>query len=306
MENKWIEVLLLKRMMQVSIGLLVLLTIVACSSNDEVVVETDSGNITKEELYEEMLDRAGESTLQEMITIKILEESYDVDEDEVDERLEETKSQIGDQFDMWLMQQGIPDEDAFRDLLKTSMLYEEAAYGDIEISDEEIEKQYERMTTEVQVQHILVDDEDTANEVIEKLEDGEDFGELAEEYSQDEGSADNEGKYDYFSVGEMVPEFEDASYTLEIDTISEPVESDHGFHVIKVLDRRDIEEDIGDLEDMRETIISELRQTKVSQEEAQEKIDKLIEDSNINIKIEAFEDLFEDLPEEDMDPLMEE
>src|SRR5699024_12075554 len=128
MENKWIEVLLLKRMMQVSIGLLVLLTIVACSSNDEVVVETDSGNITKEELYEEMLDRAGESTLQEMITIKILEESYDVDEDEVDERLEETKSQIGDQFDMWLMQQVIHDDDSFRDLLQMSIYYDEKTH----------------------------------------------------------------------------------------------------------------------------------------------------------------------------------
>lgn len=290
----------MKKVVKASVISLALLTAAACSSNDdEVVVETKAGNITKDEFYEELKDRAGEATLQEMITIKVLEDSFEVDEDEVDSRLEETKEQAGEQFEMFLMQQGIPDEGAFRDLLKTSLLYEEAAYGDIEISDEEIEDYYERMTTEVKVQHILVDDEETAEEVIEKLDDGEDFGKLAKEYSQDEGSADNDGEYDYFSVGEMVPEFEDASYTLELDTISEPVQSDHGFHVIKVLDRRDIDGEVGDLEDMRETIISELRQTKVSQEEAQEKIDKLIEDADIDIKIEEFEDIlkqgFEDI-----------
>src|SRR5690625_4968690 len=192
----------MKKVIKASVISLALLTAAACSSNDdEVVVETKAGNITKDEFYEELKDRAGEATLQEMITIKVLEDSFEVDEDEVDSRLEETKEQAGEQFEMFLMQQGIPDEDAFRDLLKTSLLYEEAAYGDIEISDEEIEDYYERMTTEVKVQHILVDDEETAEEVIEKLDDGEDFGKLAKEYSQDEGSADNDGEYDYFSVG---------------------------------------------------------------------------------------------------------
>src|SRR5699024_201929 len=149
-------------------------------------------DITKEEFYNELKDREGENTLQEMITTKILEETYDIDENEVDEQVEKMKEQVGDQFEFWLAQQGIKDEDAFRDVLKTSMLYEEAIYSDIEVTDEEIEERYDRMKTEVEAQHILVDDEKTAKKVKKKLDDGEDFGKLAKEYSTDEGSAENE------------------------------------------------------------------------------------------------------------------
>lgn len=283
----------MKKILTAATITIAILALAACGSDSEVVVKTDAGNITKEEFYNELKTRNGENTLQEMITTKVLEGKYEVDEKEIDEQIDTMKEQIGDQFDFWLMQQGIADEDAFRDILRTGLLYEEAIYSDVEISDEEVDERYERMKTEVEAQHILVEDEDIAKEVKKKLDDGGDFGKLAKEYSTDEGSADNEGKLDYFSVGLMVPEFEDAAYTLDIDTISDPVESDHGYHIVKVLDRRDIEEDIGSLEDNEEAIRSEIKQTKVDETEAQEKLEKLIEDAKVDIKIKEFEDILD-------------
>lgn len=291
--NKKIGVYMMKKLIVASTFTIGLVTLAACGDDSETVVESDIGDITKEDFYDELVDSTGENVLQEMITQKVLEDKYEVDDEEVDKELEDAKEQLGDQFDMWLMQEGYGDEDEFRKMIKTSLLYEEAVYGDVEVEDEEIEDRYERMKEEIEAEHILVEDEETAKEVKKKLEDDGDFAELAKEYSVDEGSAENGGKLDYFSAGQMVPEFEDAAYSLDVDEISDPVESDHGFHIIRVLDKRDAEEDIGSLEDNEDEIRNELRQQKVDPMEANQILEDLIEDANIDIKIEDFEDMFE-------------
>ncbi len=66
---------------------------------------------------------------------------------------------------------------------------------------------------------------------------GEDFGELAKQFSQD-GSAESGGDLGWFRRGVMVREFEDAAFSLAVNEISEPVESQHGFHLIQVNRRR--------------------------------------------------------------------
>lgn len=70
---------------------------------------------------------------------------------------------------------------------------------------------------------------------------GEDFAELAQQYSQDQGSKDVGGDLGWFRRGKMLPEFEEAAFQLPTNTISEPVESSYGFHVIKLLRRRSAE-----------------------------------------------------------------
>ncbi|NJL35073.1 MAG: hypothetical protein HC893_15975 [Chloroflexaceae bacterium] len=86
--------------------------------------------------------------------------------------------------------------------------------------------------------HILVEDEATANEVLERLEDGDDFAELAAEYSQDPGSAETGGSYGWVTRGSFVPEYEEAAFTTELN---EPVivQSQFGYHVIVVEDREE-------------------------------------------------------------------
>jgi peptidyl-prolyl cis-trans isomerase D len=79
-------------------------------------------------------------------------------------------------------------------------------------------------------------------EIKELLDEGEDFESLAEEYSQDEGSAANGGDLGWFGKGDMVEPFEKAAYSLEKNEISDPVKTQFGWHLIKLYDRKEEEE----------------------------------------------------------------
>ncbi|MCF3942027.1 peptidylprolyl isomerase [Oceanobacillus alkalisoli] len=274
------------------------LTLSACSGDDsEAVVETSAGDITKEDFYEELKDRYGEEVLRELVTVKVLEDKYEVSDEMIEEEIETAKEQFGENFDMVLQQSGFQSEEDYADVLYLSLLQEQALAEDIEVTDEEIEQHYDRSKIEIDAQHILVADEETANEVKEKLDDGEDFGELAAEYSTD-GSAQDEGNLGYFSAGSMVPEFEDAVFNMEVDEISEPVQSEYGFHIIKVNDIRDVE-DVEELEDVKEDIRRELQIAKMDMSQAATKIDSLLQEADVNVKISEFEDMFEPVePEE--------
>lgn len=78
-----------------------------------------------------------------------------------------------------------------------------------------------------------------AQELRQRLVDGEDFATLAEEYSDDSGSAINGGDLGWFGRGTMVPAFEEAAFALAPNEISEPVATDFGYHIIQVLERDD-------------------------------------------------------------------
>lgn len=265
----------------------------ACSGDDaEVVVETNEGNITKEAFYEELKATAGESVLQNMVLKTILEGKYDVDESAIEEQMNMYREQYGDMFELLLQQQGIASEAAFEEQLRMQLLQQEALADGVEVTDEEIEEQYNRMINEVQASHILVEDEELANELYERATNGEDFAALAEEYSTDSGSAAEGGSVGYFSRGQMVPAFEDKAYELEIGEISEPVQSDFGFHIIYVTDNRPVETDVASLDDIRDQLRSEIASTKVDSAQAQEKILQLLRDADIDVKIDEFKDTF--------------
>lgn len=91
---------------------------------------------------------------------------------------------------------------------------------------------------------ILVDDQRTdeearqlAEDVLEQLKAGADFGELAQKYSEDPGSKDNGGTYENVSVALWVPEFKEASLTLPLNEVSDLIKTDYGYHIITVSDR---------------------------------------------------------------------
>jgi peptidyl-prolyl cis-trans isomerase C len=77
-----------------------------------------------------------------------------------------------------------------------------------------------------------------ATALLERARKGEDFAKLAKENSDDPGSKDKGGEYDFFSKGRMVPEFEEAAFKLKPGEISEPVETPFGYHIIKLEERR--------------------------------------------------------------------
>ncbi|MBI5952375.1 MAG: peptidylprolyl isomerase [Chloroflexi bacterium] len=95
--------------------------------------------------------------------------------------------------------------------------------------------------TQVWARHILVSDEATAKVVLDKLKNGGDFAALAQEYSQDTGSAVNGGDLNWFGKGAMVPEFEAAAFALEKtgDYTTTPVKSQFGYHIIQLIAKQE-------------------------------------------------------------------
>lgn len=108
-----------------------------------------------------------------------------------------------------------------------------------------------------------------AEAIVKSLKAGADFGKLAAEKSQDPGSAKSGGAIGYFSRGAMVPEFEAYAFSGPIGAVSDPVQTDFGFHVIKVEDRQAATSK--KLEEVREDIA----QTLISQDRSRDEISAL-------------------------------
>lgn len=272
------------------------LALSACSDNgsgeSEVVVSSEVGDITKDDLYEEMKTSVGKQAVQILMIEKVLSENYEVTEEEVDAEFESTKEQMGENFEQFLAQNN-QTEESYRKVIRLNLLQEKALTEDVEVTDEEIQNQYERQGTELNARHILVEDEETATSIKEELEAGGDFAELAEEHSTD-GSAANGGNLDWFGVGQMVPAFEEAAYNLEVDEISEPVQSEFGYHIIQVTDKREIEGQ-EPLEEQRESIRTEIAMSKADQSTLIPKVADMMEEANIDIKDEELQGALDEI-----------
>lgn len=247
----------------------------ACNSGDEVVVSTTYGDISKDEFYDDIKKLAGNALLEQVVIEQILESKYKVTDKEVDEQFKSVKEQYGDSFESVLSSNGLTEE-AFKDNVRFSLLQEKALAEDV--TDEQIEEYYNQGKYELNARHILVADEETARAVIEKLNAGEDFAALAKEYSTD-GSASSGGELGWFTVGSMVDEFNNAAYALEINEISEPVQTQFGFHIIQVTDKREVK-DYGTLEEKED----EIRKTLAQKGDWQTKVVELVKEAKVDIK----------------------
>lgn len=93
------------------------------------------------------------------------------------------------------------------------------------------------MATEVRASHILVPTEQEARDLKTRMENGEDFGQLAQQHSQCP-SGRSGGDLGFFGKGMMVPEFEKAAFASQLNEVSEPVKTQFGYHLIKVTEQR--------------------------------------------------------------------
>lgn len=279
-----------------------LLSLAACGSSSvdpNVIVKTSGSNVTKEEFYEGLKGLQGaDELLTDLVTVSILEGKFDITDEEIDQRFEQIKRDAGESFQDTLDMQGIS-EDEFKELVKQSLLKEALFAEDIEITDEQIEQYYENMKKEVHARHILLEEEELANDLKAQLDDGADFEKLAKEHSIDT-SASNGGDLGFFSIGKLVgPEFENVAFALEVGEISDIVETDWGFHIIEVLEIDELDEDIGTLEDNKLSIRSMIIEQEIDQDTAMEKLNNLFEENDIEVKVDQYKDLFEKVELED-------
>lgn len=134
--------------------------------------------------------------------------------------------------------------DDMKDSITMNMQIKRLLEPTISISEEEIvnffeqNKAYLDQKEQVKARHILVETEEQAKEIKGKIASGENFEELAKEYSMDDLSKELGGDLGFFGRGEMVPSFEEAAFSLDIGEVSNPIKSNYGYHIIMVDDKK--------------------------------------------------------------------
>lgn len=168
---------------------------------------------------EGMKQIANELVNQELLYIAAIEDGLDKEE-EFKSQLEATKENVLKQY-------------AINKLL-----------SNIEVSNEEVEEFYNNQKAnfksqeKVRASHILVDTEEKAEDISREINDGLAFEEAAKKYSTCP-SKENGGDLGEFTRGKMVPEFENAAFAMEEGEISEPVKSQFGYHIIKLISKKE-------------------------------------------------------------------
>jgi peptidyl-prolyl cis-trans isomerase C len=117
------------------------------------------------------------------------------------------------------------------------------AEGKAAVTDQSVKKAYDdaikQMSEEqeVRARHILVPTETEAKKILDEINKGTDFAEMAKQKSKDPGAADG-GDLGYFTKEQMVPEFSEAAFKLNKGQMSDPIKTQFGWHIIKVEDKR--------------------------------------------------------------------
>ncbi|MFB4161810.1 peptidylprolyl isomerase [Geomicrobium sp. JSM 1781026] len=295
------------------------LTLVLAACNDDETDENDSaasvdeGNevatvndvsITEGEFVDYMKNEYGEMAFNQMIQSYVFDQAADelgIGEEEIQSEMDDVKEQFGVESDEELLQmlqmQQVPVstvDQLVDDFIVPQVVIDELRYQDVDISEEDMQAYYEEnedQLIEVEARHILVEDEETAQEVQQELEDGMSFEDAVEEYSQDTNSIPAGGNVGFFPrEGVMEENFSETAFDLDVGEVSDPVESsaDYGYHIIEVLDRND------SFEDVQEEI--EMRLMEEQARPSNEVIQELMEEADINITESEYEDWFQ-LPE---------
>ena len=277
--------------------LAVLLLVTSCGkvpklkNGDEAVVTMKDGDISVEELYSEMKEKYALDMLITKIDTAILNNVYKTDDEEknyIDKQLEtikyyyETyyKSQYKS-FQEYLTQNGVESEDELKENIRLTYKRNKAVKDYVKsiITNKEIEKYYdEEIFGDISASHILIkpeyddnaSDEEKkeaekkalkeAKEVIAKLKKGEDFAELAKEYSDDSSNSKSGGKLADFNHGQMVEAFEDAAKDLKVGSYTTtPVKTEFGYHIIL----KTAQKDKPALKEVKDDIISDLTDEKL-------------------------------------------
>jgi len=201
---------------------------------------------------------AEEQTLDKLVRVQLIKNyvnensDYVIDSEETTKALESFKEEISNDEERktYYSDNGINDEFVVKQIEDAMVLqeFQDILKNEIEKDTAFLEERYKNYVVKVDASHILVDDEAQLKVVQEKLKAGEDFAEVAKEYSKDPGSATNGGELGYFDRNKMVPEFEEAAFNLEIGEMSEPVQTQFGFHIIKLNDKKTVADLINDKE----------------------------------------------------------
>lgn len=245
---------------------------------DQEIEGRKFGDVAREKLLDMLID-------EKLQMKRAAELGIVVTDDEVNAEIENARKYFDseEKFNEFLKGQNM-DLEYFKESVRReytiNKLVEKLTEG-IEITDEEVKDYYDAHQDEfasVKASHILLDTKEEAEKMLARVKAGENFAELAKQYSKDPSAKENSGDLDYFRHGDMVEPFEKAAFALKPGEISEIVQTDFGFHIIKVEDSK-----LDKFEDVKEQIKGNTLYEKKSSE-----YDKLLEEMRKDANIEKF------------------
>lgn len=252
--------------------------LVGCSDSSDYVATVEGEKILQTELDEALREQYGAAILDTLITNKIVEleakkQDIAVSDEDIQAEYDELVESYGgeDSIKEVLEANGLT-EDAVKENIRIYQLTKSVIATSIEITDEEVEQYFEdnkenyEQEEQVVASHILLEDEATAKEVLAKVKAGEDFAELAKEYSIDTATNEDGGDLGYISRNQMDEAFEEAAFALKKDAVSEIVQTSEGYHIIKVTAKVPAEEAV--FEDVKDEVYATVLESRVSEEYA--------------------------------------
>lgn len=235
----------------------------------DIVARVGDEEITMGQLFARLTSDLGMQTTFGLLDSMILEDQFEVDPAEVEEAMANLKEELGDDFDEAVAEQGFESEEEVLKYLEAALLSEVAFNTTFAPSEERLRELHDQMDVMISGSHILIrnaematpeeiaENEELASQLIERLQEADDFSELfaelAVEYS-DCGSSAAGGDLGSWSRGDMVSEFDDAIFEMEVgEFTTEPIETQYGYHIIYKTGF----EEVPDFEDARDELEAE-------------------------------------------------
>lgn len=242
-------------------------------SGNPTLATIGSEKITEAQLRTELEKVGAKSVLSRMIDQEVIrqaakKQNLTVTDKELQDEVNNFKKQFPseDVFKQTLANEGMS-MDEFQTQVRDKILLDKLAAKDVKITEDEIKKYYDEHGKEfeqpeqVRARHILVDTEDEAKAIEDRLKKGEDFAKIAQEKSKDTSSAVKGGDLGFFGPGTMVPEFDKVAFSLKVNEVSQPVKTQFGYHVIQLLEKKAAQK--ATLEEARPKIEKQLKEEKV-------------------------------------------
>lgn len=225
-----------------SSAFLLALNLTGCSksNNTEVAQYGKNKKVTQEEFYKAIKTSLSSKTiLANLLIYDALNEQYGkkLSSKTVNQEYNNYKERYGDQFASFLSQNGYTTT-SFRRMIKINLLSKIALKAQIKPTNKQLKKEWKTYSPSVTAQHILTTDKNTANTVIQKLNNGTSFASLAQKYSVDSSSSSNDGKISAFNKDnkQLDSSFKEAAYKLKNgEYTTTPVKTTNGYEIIKMI-----------------------------------------------------------------------
>ncbi|WP_186323919.1 peptidylprolyl isomerase [Bacillus thuringiensis] len=199
-----------------------------------------------------------------------------IEDKDIQTKLEQVKQQAGNQFQDALKMAGLKDEEALKEQLKVQLALEQRMKQSI--TEKDVKERYQ---PELHIYHILVKDEKKAKELVQKIQNGADFSEVAKQESEDVVTKEKGGDFGCIDPGKLGDKFKEVSYGLQVGQVSDPVQPQCGYHLIKVTEKKELPP----FDEVKDTIRKKIEKERISDVKWQQKeIEKALKDAKVEVK----------------------